>query len=272
LVDGTRAGLGDADAREAPRADLVAPVHAVARVRQLLFGRVRRTPAVLHDEHIQRSGHGPIIAIVPVGREGPKVVALGTKVPFRGARPLSCAGMAPFDDLLDANRQYQTRFHDSGVAGKAARGLAVLTCIDSRIDPLAMLGLRAGDAKIIRNAGARVTDDALRSLVLAANLLDVTRVCVVQHTECAMVGSTDDEMRRVISEKRGVDASGWDFLASTDQGATLRADLERLASCPLLPPDLEVEGFVFDVRSGALVPAEQALAASHDPGSPSDHG
>ncbi len=108
-----------------------------------------------------------------------------------------------FDDLLDANQRYQLEFHDSGMAGVAAKGLAVLTCIDSRIDPLAMLGLRAGDAKIIRNAGARVTDDALRSLVLAVNLLGVTRVCVVQHTECAMVGSTEEEMRQRVAAAPG---------------------------------------------------------------------
>jgi carbonic anhydrase len=160
-----------------------------------------------------------------------------------------------FDDLLDANRRYRTEFHDSGVAGIAARGLAVLTCIDSRIDPLALLGLKAGDAKIIRNAGARVTDDALRSLVLAANLLGVTRVCVMQHTDCAMVGRTDDELRARIGELRGVDASGWEFLTSSDQTATLRSDIERIVSCPLLPPDLEVGGFIFDVRTGELVPA-----------------
>src|SRR5664279_4198615 len=112
-----------------------------------------------------------------------------------------------FDDLLAANRRYAAGFRDSGVAGVAAKGLAVLTCIDSRIDPLALLGLRAGDAKIIRNAGARVTDDALRSLVLAVNLLGVNRVCVVQHTECAMVGTTDSELRARIESKRGVDAS-----------------------------------------------------------------
>src|SRR6476660_5702392 len=122
-----------------------------------------------------------------------------------------------FDDLLEANRRYRTEFHDSGVAGVAAKGLAVLTCIDSRIDPLAMLGLHAGDAKIIRNAGARVTTDALRSVVLAANLLGVTRVCVVQHTECAMVGTTDSELRARIESLRGVDAGGWDFLTSVDQ-------------------------------------------------------
>ncbi len=159
-----------------------------------------------------------------------------------------------FDDLLDANRRYQTDFHDSGVAGVAAKSLAVLTCIDSRIDPLALLGLRAGDAKIIRNAGARVTGDALRSLVIAVNLLGVTRVCVVQHTDCAMVGSTDDEVRARIEAVRGVDAAGWEFLASRDQMATLRDDIALIASCPLLPPDLHVGGFIFDVHSGDLVP------------------
>lgn len=138
--------------------------------------------------------------------------------------------------------------------GAAAKGLAVLTCIDSRIDPLAMLGLRAGDAKIIRNAGARVTGDSLRSLVLAVNLLGVARVCVVQHTDCAMVGSTDDELRARIGAMRGVDAAGWDFLATTDQLEALHNDIKLIESCPLLPPDLQVGGFIFNVRSGELVP------------------
>jgi len=161
--------------------------------------------------------------------------------------------MPMFDDVLDANRRYRTEFHDSGVAGAAAKGLAVLTCIDSRIDPLALLGLKAGDAKIIRNAGARVTDDALRSLVLAANLLGVHRVCVVQHTDCAMVGTTDAELRERIRSLRGVDADGWEFLTSMDQLETLRGDIATIEACPLLPPDLEVGGFVFDVHSGELV-------------------
>ncbi len=160
-----------------------------------------------------------------------------------------------FDDLLEANRRYRREFHDSGVEGKAAKGLAVLTCIDSRIDPLAMLGLRAGDAKIIRNAGARVTDDALRSLVLASNLLGVTRVCVVQHTDCAVIGTTDDEIRARISAIRNVDAGSWEFLATTDQHGSLHHDLELIVSCPLLPSNLEVGGFVFDVHTGKLVPS-----------------
>jgi carbonic anhydrase len=161
-----------------------------------------------------------------------------------------------FDDLLAANRHYRDEFHDSGVAGIAAKGLAVLTCIDSRIDPLALLGLRPGDAKIIRNAGARVTPDALRSLVIAANLLGVSRICVVQHTDCAMVGSSEEEFRARVSAARGLDASGWEFLASTDQLATLREDIAAIRACALMPPDVHIGGFIFNVRSGELGVAE----------------
>lgn len=159
-----------------------------------------------------------------------------------------------FDDLIEANRRYQSDFQGSGVAGTAAKGLAVLTCIDSRIDPLAMLGLLPGDAKIIRNAGARMTPDSLRSLVIAANLLGVTRVCVVQHTDCAMVGSTDAEMAAAIEAASGVDTAGWEFLTTTDQLATLKEDIDILRTCVLFPKSAVVGGFVFDVHGGELVP------------------
>ncbi len=161
-----------------------------------------------------------------------------------------------FDDLIKANQRYAERFHDSGVAGKAAKGLAVLTCIDSRIDPLQMLGLQPGDAKIIRNAGARVTDDALRSLILATNLLNVTRICVVQHTDCAMAGSTDADIAKRVSEASGADASHVSFLAMTDQSAALRDDIARIRDCELIPESTDIAGFTFDVRTGRLVPAE----------------
>jgi carbonic anhydrase len=156
-----------------------------------------------------------------------------------------------FDDLLAANDRYRAGFHDSGARGVASRGLAVLTCIDSRIDPLAMLGLAPGDAKIVRNAGARVTPDALRSLVLATNFLGVTRIMVVAHTDCAVAGTTDDAIRARLADA-GVDGTGWDFLATTDQVATLRHDLAVLGSCPLIPETVVTGGFVFDVRRGSL--------------------
>ena len=157
-----------------------------------------------------------------------------------------------FDDVLDANRRYQTEFHDSGVPGTAAKGLAVLTCIDSRIDPLAMLGLRAGDAKIIRNAGARVTDDALRSLVLGVHLLGVNRVAVIGHTRCKMAEASDAELRTEITERAGVPADDWDFRAVGDQLATLRSDLATIRACPLVPGAVELGGFVYDVDTGRL--------------------
>ena len=101
-----------------------------------------------------------------------------------------------------------------------------------------------------------MTKDALRSLVLAVNLLGVRRICVVQHTDCEVIGTTDDEIRARIGAFRGVDATGWAFLTSTDQMTCLRSDLALIESCVLLPPELQVGGFVFDVRSGELIPMD----------------
>jgi carbonic anhydrase len=155
-----------------------------------------------------------------------------------------------FDDLIEANRQYAQSSHDSSVAGRAARGLAVVTCMDSRIDPLGVLGLKTGDAKIIRNAGARVTDDALRSLILAVKLLGADRICVMQHSRCAMV-TTEEEMRARV----GAGAENVEFLAMPDQRTALRADLQRIRDCALIPGTTEIAGFVFDVDSGELIPS-----------------
>lgn len=161
-----------------------------------------------------------------------------------------------FDDLLTANKRYASKFHDPGVAGTAARQLAVLTCIDSRIDPLAMLGLKPGDAKIIRNAGARVTDDALRSLILASNLLDAKRIIVVQHTDCAMAKSSEAEIAKKITDASGADTSGMHFHAMDDQTVALQEDVAKLRACPLIAPDAEVAGFVYDVHTGELTLVE----------------
>lgn len=157
-----------------------------------------------------------------------------------------------FDDLLAANRSYAAAYPWAGLEPGAARGLAVVTCMDTRIEPLGMLGLEPGDAKIIRNAGARVTDDVLRSLVLAVNLLGVERVAVVQHTGCKMIGASNDQLRATIAEAQGADANAWDFLPIDDQDRVLNADIERIRACALLPSDLPVGGFVYDVDTGRL--------------------
>src|SRR6059058_2480376 len=116
-----------------------------------------------------------------------------------------------FADVLAANAEYARSFRLQGVPAMAARGLAVVTCMDSRIDPLAMLGLRPGDAKILRNAGARVTDDVLRTLVLASYLLGVDRVMVVAHTGCRMAGGTEDDVHRAITDAGGPDTTSSRF-------------------------------------------------------------
>jgi carbonic anhydrase len=159
-----------------------------------------------------------------------------------------------FEDLVEANRRYRTDFHDSGIAGGAMRRLAVLTCIDSRIDPLAMLGLKPGDAKILRNAGARVTDDALRSLIVSVNLLDVERICVVRHTDCAMAGHSDAEIAAAVSTASGHDASHLEFFAVADSVAEFEDDLNKIRECSLISDSVTVGGFVFDVRTGELLP------------------
>ena len=159
---------------------------------------------------------------------------------------------AAFADILKANRAYAADFHLAGLRPEAARGLAVVTCIDSRIEPLTLLGLVPGDAKIIRNAGARVTDDALRSLVLAIHLLGVDRVAVIAHTRCRMAEATDAELRDEITARAGHSAAGWSFHAVGDQLTTLRTDLAAIRDCPLVPVAAELGGFVYDVDTGEL--------------------
>jgi carbonic anhydrase len=160
--------------------------------------------------------------------------------------------MGAFDDVLAANAAYARDFTDRGRPGRAARGLAVVTCMDSRICPLAMLGLTEGDAKILRNAGARVTDDVLRTLVLAVHLLAVDRVMVVAHTDCRMASVTDGQVHAAIAASAGIDTRSLDFRTIADQRATLAADVQRVRSWPYLPAGMPVLGCVYDVRTGRL--------------------
>ncbi len=170
---------------------------------------------------------------------------------------------APFDDVLADNRRYADTFDRGSTPGRAARGLAVVTCMDSRISPLEMLGLQPGDAKILRNAGARVTDDVLRTLVLAVHLLGVERVMVVAHTDCRMTKVTDEQVHEAIAE-RGFDTRSLEFRTVSDQVAALRGDVQKVRSSPYLPAGVPVVGCVYDVRSGLMdvvVDVEQPATA-----------
>src|SRR5437764_317254 len=156
-----------------------------------------------------------------------------------------------FADVLAANAAHAEAFRRPHMEGVAAKGLAVVTCMDSRIDPLAMLGLRPGDAKILRNAGARVTDDVLRTLVLATYLLGVERAMVIAHTDCRMATGSEDDVHAAVSEAGGPDTRSLAFLVTSDQQATVRGDVQRPRSWPYLNR-LHVAGFLYDIDTGRL--------------------
>ncbi|MFI0423605.1 beta-class carbonic anhydrase [Spongiactinospora sp. 9N601] len=161
--------------------------------------------------------------------------------------------VSAFDDVLTASRENSHRFAHPGLTGRAARGLAVVTCMDSRIDPLGLLGLKPGDAKILRNAGARVTDDVQRTLVLAVYVLGVERVLLMPHTDCGMTKVTDGDVHD-LTARHGVDTRSLEFHTVPDQIAALRRDLTRLKASPFLPDDLAVCGAIYNVHTGMVVP------------------
>ena len=157
-----------------------------------------------------------------------------------------------FDDLLAANREFAADFDLAGFDGVAHAGVALVTCMDSRIDPLRMLGLKAGDAKILRNPGGRVTPHAMEALVLAVHLLNVNRVLVVPHTRCAVASNTEQELRERVSASAGTDATWQPIHVITDQVAALEEDVRKVRTHPLVPGSVEVGGFLYDVDTGLL--------------------
>jgi carbonic anhydrase len=157
-----------------------------------------------------------------------------------------------FDDLLEANTTFAKTFDLAGFDGVAHAGVAIVTCMDSRIAPLQMLGLSPGDAKIFRNPGGRVTPQALEALVLGVHLLRVQRILVVPHTRCAMASSTLEELRERVSESAGLDASWQTFDVVEDQEAALLDDVRKVRSHPLIPETVAVGGFLYDVDTGLL--------------------
>lgn len=161
-----------------------------------------------------------------------------------------------FADVLQANEAYSQSFADQGLGGRAAKGLALVTCMDSRIDPLAMLGMHAGDMKIIRNAGARVSDDVLRTLVLAVHLLGVNRVLVVPHTNCKMASGDDESVHAALEAATGLDTRWMDIGTTPDQLGALRHGLTRIRAMPYIPADVTVGGAIYDVATGRLEPLD----------------
>ena len=161
-----------------------------------------------------------------------------------------------FEDIFAANAEFASIFKHSELSGYARKSLAIITCMDSRINPLAIVGMQAGDAKILRNAGGRVTDDVLRTLVLASYLLGVTRVLVMPHTDCRMVCANDSVIHETIQSQHGVDTRSLEFRTVSDQREALIVDVSRLRSYPLLKTGVTVAGAIYNVSTGQLEPID----------------
>lgn len=166
--------------------------------------------------------------------------------------------MGVIEETLAANQKYAETFEHGRLPMPPARKLAVLACMDARLTVEHILGLKTGEAHIIRNAGGEASDDALRSLIISSRLLGTRTFYVINHTDCGMLTFEDEALRRQLHNETGRDASHLHFHAFSDLEGHVRAQVQRIRENPFLPRDSEVRGFVYDVRSGRLREIEAA--------------
>ena len=162
--------------------------------------------------------------------------------------------MGVFQRFIERNKEFVKKFRNGDKAMPPAQHVAVLTCMDARIHPEDALGLEIGDAHMIRNAGGRASDDAIRSLVISSALLGTEEFAVMHHTDCGMLTFTNDDLRKKLADERGVDASNIDFLPFPDLEQSVRDDVATINASPLLPDGIEVTGWVYDVKTGKISP------------------
>ncbi len=170
------------------------------------------------------------------------------------------SNQSQIEAILAANREYATEHGTTDIPIRPARHLAILTCMDSRIQLFPVLGLKLGDAHVIRNAGGRASDDAIRSLVVSTNLLGTREILVIQHTDCGQHRFTNEDIRHHLLAYLGVDAGETDFLTFRDLTESVRGDVRKIRTSPLLPRDILVSGMIFDVATGLLHPVDAADA------------
>ncbi|HXI21694.1 MAG TPA: carbonic anhydrase [Gemmatimonadales bacterium] len=166
--------------------------------------------------------------------------------------------MSVTDELLDANRTYAGDFDRPGLPMPPSRRVAVVTCMDARLLPERFLGIDLGEAHVIRNAGGRARE-ALRSLVISQQLLGTREVVVIHHTDCGMLTFTNDQLRGKVRETLNADAAAIDFLPFADLEQSVRDDVAFLQASPLIPDDIPVRGFIYDVNTGAMTGVAPAV-------------
>lgn len=180
------------------------------------------------------------------------------------------------EEVINANDRYARQFDKGHLAMPPARRFAILTCMDARLDPAKFAGLSEGDAHVIRNAGGRASDDAIRSLVISYKLLGTREWFVVHHTNCGMETFSDETMRRLLKhslQTASLEQDGWhdkgkgpgspegdyiDWLTITDQREAVIEDVQRIRSHPLVPRDIPIYGFIYDVITGKMMEVPEA--------------
>jgi carbonic anhydrase len=155
------------------------------------------------------------------------------------------------DQLLKNNEEYAASFDKGDLPIPPAKGIAVVACMDARLDVVSLLGLEVGDAHIIRNAGGVVTDDEIRSLAISQRLLGTTEIVLIHHTDCGMLTFTDDEFKRQVQDDTGIKPQ-WAAEAFSDLDEDVRQSIARVKASPFLPNKDSVRGFVYEVESGRL--------------------
>jgi carbonic anhydrase len=157
--------------------------------------------------------------------------------------------MARFDEFREANERYAASFSGGDLPMLSARGVALVTCMDARLHPEKLLGLEVGDAQVIRNAGGRVSEDAIHSLVISERLLGTEEIVVIHHTDCGKLIFSNEDLTAKIKEDLGVDTTGRDFLPFSDLEQSVRDDVETLRNSDLIPDDISISGAIYDVQT-----------------------
>lgn len=161
--------------------------------------------------------------------------------------------MSSTDEVIKANESYAQNFTKGELPQSPARKLAIVACMDARLVVSEALGLSAGDAHIIRNAGGVVTDDALRSLILSHHLLGTEEFIIINHTDCGMLSFDEDELRARLRRETGAEADApIDFHAFRDLEENVRQQIEKVMAHPWIPQQVVVRGFIYDVKTGRL--------------------